>query len=119
VSGFKRLVTKDARTCLACLASDGEVFESADELEDHPNGRCAAIPILTVGPQAQWENAAQWFDNLDEATQERMLGNKYEAWSEGRIQFSDLRKTAHSETWGDSPRVATLAELGIAQRRQP
>lgn len=113
VKGFRRLVTQDTRTCLACLASDGEWFDVAAELTDHPCGRCAAVAVLAVGPEVQWEKAQDWFAGLDDATQGRMLGNKYDAWKQGDISFSDLRRTAHSDTWGDSPRVATLAELGI------
>lgn len=115
VTGYRRLVTKDARTCLACLASDGEHFDVASELEDHPNGRCAAVPDLRVGPRVQWEPAPQWFDSLDEGQQRQMMGaTRYEAWKDHRIGFADLRRTAHNETWGDSPRMATLAELGLA-----
>lgn len=115
VQGFKRLATKDSRTCMACLVSDGEVFRSNQELSDHPNGRCAVVPILKVGPEVQWQTGSEWFNNLDAATQERMMGaEKYGAWKDGKFALEDMRKTAHSDTWGDSPRVATLSELGMA-----
>lgn len=101
--------------CMACLVSDGEVFRSNQELSDHPGGRCAVVPILMVGPEVQWQTGSEWFNDLDAATQERMMGaEKYGAWKDGKFALEDLRKTAHSDTWGDSPRVATLSELGIA-----
>jgi hypothetical protein len=111
VQGFKRLVSKN-RPCMACLVSDGEVFRVDQELSDHPNGRCSVVPILMVGPEVQWQTGPEWFNTLDAATQERMMGaEKYGAWKEGKFALADMRKTAHSDTWGDSPRVATLSEL--------
>ncbi len=73
---------------------------------------CAVVPILMVGPAVQWQTGPEWFNTLDAATQERMMGaEKYGAWKEGKFALADMRKTAHSDTWGDSPRVATLSEL--------
>jgi len=42
VIGFKRLVKKET-ACMACLMSDGEKFDMAEELSDHPRGK-AEIP---------------------------------------------------------------------------
>jgi SPP1 gp7 family putative phage head morphogenesis protein len=114
VKGFKRLATHDTRTCLACLMSDGEVFDSAQELSDHPNGRCTVIPILAIGPQVQWENGQDWFKSLPEEQQQNMMGEQlFNGWKGHKFGLSDLRKTAHSDTWGDSPRVATFKELEL------
>jgi SPP1 gp7 family putative phage head morphogenesis protein len=115
VSGFRRLATKDARTCMACLVSDGEVFRLEQEMDDHPCGRCTAVPIIIGMPPVQWQTGAEWFGGLAESTQRRMLGDRrYELWREGRFGLEQLRRTAHSDVWGDSPRVATVAELVAA-----
>jgi hypothetical protein len=111
VLGFKRLVVKDFNTCMACLMADGEVYELADELEDHPRGRCTAVPILP-GIDITWQTGQEWFDGLDAQTQIDMMGQaKWDAWQAGQFQLTDLYKVAHSDVWGDSPRVATLKEL--------
>ena len=112
VSGFRRLAAKDGRTCLACLMSDGETFDLADDLTDHPNGRCVAVPILADREPPQWQTGREWFETLPAERQREMMGSeRYDAWKRDGYDLSALRRTAHSDTWGDAPRVATLAEL--------
>lgn len=112
ISGFRRLAAKDGRTCMACLMSDGETFDLADDLTDHPNGRCQAVPILAGQEPPQWQTGREWFETLPAERQRDMMGGAhYDAWKRDGWDLSELRRTAHSDTWGDSPRVATLAEL--------
>lgn len=114
VRGFQRLAAKDARTCMACLLSDGEVFGLESELDDHPGGRCVAVPIIIGGPEMTWQTGAEWFVGLPAEKQRAMMGARhYDAWKGGSFDLAALRRTVHSDVWGDSPRVATLAELGI------
>lgn len=112
VTGFKRLSARDDRTCMACLISDGERYEVADEFADHPNGRCAIVPIVAGVDEPEWENGADWFLSQDPDKQRAMMGkNYYEAWKDGAFELSDLRRTAHSDIWGDSPQIAALKEF--------
>lgn len=114
VTAFKRLAAKDEFTCLACLAADGELIPLGEELDDHPRGRCTAVPVVIGAPETTWQTGSEWFDTLPPDKQEEMLGeNRYEAWKEGTFDFADLNGNAHSDVWGDSPRVPTLEELGI------
>jgi hypothetical protein len=60
VEGWMRLCARD-EACFSCIVLDGERFDSADEMDDHPNGR-AEFPdnlILTDSPTALetfWHN---------------------------------------------------------------
>ena len=111
VSGFRRLVKK-ATACMACLMLDGQKFDTADELDDHPRGKCVAIPILIDGPAAQWQTGPQWFNTLTADEQRAKMGpEKYQLWKDGVIQPADLAGVHHSPVWGDSPRVKTIQEL--------
>jgi hypothetical protein len=111
VSGFRRLVKK-ATACMACLMLDGEEFEMERELDDHPRGKCMSIPIVAGAPAAQWETGPEWFTNLTPEEQiERMGPEKYQLWQDGQFQLSDLARKAHSDVWGDAPRVASVKEL--------
>jgi len=75
---------------------------------------CTVIPILAIGPQVQWENGQDWFKGLPEEQQQNMMGEQlFNGWKGHKFGLSDLRKTAHSDTWGDSPRVATFKELEL------
>ena len=53
VEGFVRLVAHQSRTCLACLAAEGEWFPVAESLYDHPNGRCVAPGTLVSGASVE------------------------------------------------------------------
>lgn len=113
VSGFKRLVKKET-ACLACLMLDGQKFETADELTDHPRGKCTAVPIVEGVRVPSWQTGPQWLRTLPADEQRDILGNRqYEAWKSGKIQLSDLARMSHSSVWGDAPRPATIAELGL------
>lgn len=111
VHGFRRLVFKPT-ACLACLMLDGEHFDAESELDDHPAGKCVAVPEIIGETGPSWETGEDWFAGLSpEQQQERMGGAVYEAWKDGQFSLADLAQKNHSETWGDSPRVATLSEL--------
>lgn len=111
VSGFRRLVKK-ATACMACLMLDGERLELASDLDDHPRGKCVAIPIIIGGPIAQWQTGPEWFNTLTAEEQRGKMGpEKYELWKAGIIEPRDLAGVHHSPVWGDSPRVKTVKEL--------
>lgn len=112
VSKFKRLSAKTDRTCLACLMADGEVLELEEELYDHPNGLCAAVPWVMGMPEPEWETGKDWFEGLDEDRQREMMGDaKYDAWKDGQFTLDQLVKTTDNPTWGKSLGVTPLSEL--------
>ncbi len=113
VRAMKRMAAKDQRTCLACLAMDGEIIPLDREMYDHPCGRCTAAPVIIGAPEPQWETGAEWFKGLDPSTQRDMMGDRlYELWARGKgFEFADLARLTHSDVWGDGLRVATLEEL--------
>lgn len=114
VNGFKRMATKDKRTCLACLARDGEIIELEREMYDHPNGRCTSVPNIEGLPPTEFQTGAEWFAKQSVQDQREMLGGYYDAWKDGQFKFSDLARTTHNDTWGDGLRVPSLGELGIS-----
>jgi len=112
VREFRRLATKDSRTCMACLVSDGERFPVGAVLSDHPNGRCAMVPVVIHARTPQWETSLQWFRQQDPEQQRGQMGAKYfEAWQDGVFQLPQLRSTVRSNVWGDSPQVTALNKL--------
>lgn len=111
VNGFYRLVKKET-ACAACLMLDGQTFDTAEELHDHPAGKCVAVPgVIGVG-KPKWEEGPEWFMRQPPEEQRRILGSgRYELWQAGKIELSDVAKVRHSDEWGDQPAVATVAEL--------
>lgn len=112
VDGFVRIAAHQPRTCMACLAAEGEFYRVKDSLRDHPNGRCSTIPKVAGIPLAAFQKGDAWFRQQPEAVQRQMMGaEKHKAWKGHRFAFKDLAHTTHNATWGDGVRVATLGEL--------
>lgn len=121
VKGWERSATIDDRTCMACLMLDGKVYSLEEEMDDHPQGRCVALPITVTyaelgidapEPEFQREMGADWFERQDEATQRAMMGNgMYDAWRAGQFQLGDIPKLREDATWGNSWVPKSLQEL--------
>lgn len=118
VSGFKRLATKDDRTCMACLLADGQRLDLESELDDHPGGRCAAVPIVRGMPEVQWQTGREWFLVQPAERQREIMNGRhadyYSHWQRGEFELDQLLTIAHSSTWGDSPQVTPLRDLVAA-----
>jgi len=112
VQGWRWLAAKDKRTCLACLAMDGREFPLSQPLEDHWNGRCTMIPVLTGVPQIQAETGREWFEKQSVAVQQAMMGKaKWEAWQNKQFEFEQLSVRKPDRAWGHMRFEATLKEL--------
>ena len=115
VSGKRRLATRDTRTCLACLALDGEYIPLEAETYDHVCGRCTAIPVVAGLPETSWQRGPEWFATLSAETQQGMMGAKrYQAWRDGAFAFPDLAMVTDDPVWGRAPQVTPLSVLNGA-----
>jgi len=121
VKSWQRHAAKDSRTCMACVMLDGKLYTLAEEMDDHPNGRCAMLPVTKTyaemgidAPEPTFvdEPASEWFERQDEATQRKMMGNgTYDAWQDGRFTLDEIPKVTHNSIWGDSWTPRSLYDL--------
>jgi hypothetical protein len=110
VDGFMRLVARD-EACLACLILDGEKFDSADEMDDHPNGRCTCVPIISGMPEPAWERGADWFESQSEEAQRSIMGNtRFELWQSG-VPLDAFAEKKQDAVWGASPQIVNISDL--------
>ena len=110
VHSYKRLAALDA--CIACTALDGEAYDVGEELEVHPNCRCASVPIVEGLPEIEYQTGADRFAELSEDEQRSRMGDgAYELYAAGQIGLSDFAVHSESADWGPSIRTATLADL--------
>jgi hypothetical protein len=112
---FKRLVARD-EACASCIALDGEEFDSPEELDDHPNGRCTCVPVLTGIDAPQWELASDWFAQQPESKQREVLGPARLELYKGGMPLSDMVHKNHSEEWGDNPALIPLRDLSKGEQ---
>jgi hypothetical protein len=121
VKGWRWMSAKSKETCAACLAMDGKEFPLSAPLNDHHNGRCAAVPITITyrelgldvdEPTRTSETARQWFEKQPEATQRAMMGKaKFEAWQAGKFEFDALATEKPDAVWGKIRTETPLKEL--------
>ncbi len=131
VKQWRWTAAHDARTCAACLAMDGQLFDLDTDMGTHPNCRCVMAPITNswsdiLGPlgidtsdlqetsasEADYQNGADWFDQQDASLQRSILGNaKYEAYQNGAFSFADIVGHSDDPKWGASIYERSLKEL--------
>lgn len=111
------------RSCPACIAMDGQVFPNdAPGPNDHVNGRCTAVPITKSWADLGFDipepapirtPGSEWFDSLDSAAQERILGpGRYAAWSRGDYPMSDWSQMKTNDGWRPSLQVTNVPQSG-------
>lgn len=101
IDGWIWLAAKQGRTCPMCLAMDGTEHSLDETLNDHPQGRCKAIPMVKGHKLPDRETGAEWFEKQDEATQRKVLGNTgYEAFKAGKVALKDFVGQKYSKDWG-------------------
>jgi SPP1 gp7 family putative phage head morphogenesis protein len=113
VTGYRWLATKDIRTCLVCLALDGQVFPLTRPVPAHINCRCSVTPVLD-GQEPPTESAAEWFAKLSEGAQRDMLKGGYEAYRAGKIALLDFVGFKTSAAWGTTPYQRPLKEILVS-----
>lgn len=104
LSGWRWHAARTTRTCPACLAMDGTVFQlDVRFFPGHPGCRCTALPELKDDGTSPMRPASEWFASLDAATQDGIVGklggSLYRA---GRLELEDFAKRHDSPTWGAS-----------------
>jgi SPP1 gp7 family putative phage head morphogenesis protein len=113
VEKYRRLAAKSNRTCIACIAQDGKIFDISEPLYDHPNGRCTSEPIISGRPELNSrELARDWLRKLPSQRQLLILGkSRYEMLRKGEIDWDSLVDVTENKTWGKSLTPKALKDL--------
>lgn len=112
IEGWVWVAAHQPRTCPMCLAMDGTVHPLSETLDDHPNGRCTAIPKLRNVPLPQTKTGAEWLEEQDEETQRRVLGSAgYEAYQGGAVKLADFVGQRSSREWGTTRYARSLKDI--------
>lgn len=107
------------RTCPACWAMHGTVHTLDERLGDHPNGRCAMVPITKTWSELGYEGVPEErlevdsgeniFASLPEAQQLAIIGRRaLEAYKSGAIRLKDFVGWRHDPRWGTTIFVKSL-----------
>jgi len=111
VDGWVWWSSKDASTCMACLANHGKVFPLTERLNGHYNCRCVSIPHVKIWSEPE-QTGEDWFSTLSEAQQKEMMGAQtWDAWKGGAFKFDDFATHKHDDVYGDMLAKTPLKDL--------
>lgn len=118
LSGWLWQSALDSRCCAVCIALNGTAHSLDEDLNGHPNCRCARIPkvrdwseILSgtgvdtsniPDSSLQMTSGEDWLNSQDASVQRNVLGSKYDGWAKGNFSLQDMIGYSHSEDWGHS-----------------
>lgn len=114
VTGWIWVAKEDESVCAACLAMHGTKHPPDEILDGHYNCRCAMVPMTILDAEQPIADGRgeEYFNSLTEDQQREMLGpGKFEAWQEGKFQFSDLASRTDNDVFGHMTVETTLKDL--------
>jgi hypothetical protein len=109
-------------TCISCICLHGTVHSVNETLNDHHNGKCAAVPVTPSwrslgfidGDDVAIENGADWFAQQNESYQRgKLSGDAYDLYQEGVLKITPriVSSTYDNEVFGTMRREATQQEM--------
>lgn len=125
LEGWEWSAQLDARTCRACWAKDGTVYELGEPGPlGHQQCRCARLPKVKSWSELGFDDidepedlrisAEDRFDQLPIESQRQILGPRgFEAWQQGLFPMSQWAVRHKTPGWRDSYRVATPPRVGV------
>jgi len=112
VSGYMRVATRDDRVCPACLALDGARYGIDEVMPEHPQGRCAQVPVVMGIAPPQWQKGPAWLAEQPEATQRNILGKqRFDLYRAGDVDLAQMVTIRRDGEWGRSTQVTPVAAL--------
>lgn len=110
VTGYVRRCARQAgRTCVACIALDGQQYRLETEFEEHAQGRCTLIPIVRGVNYDALGSGQAWFEGLSDEEQIATMGRgRWELWQAGRLGWDRMVKRTTNPVWGTSVTPARM-----------
>ncbi len=103
ITGWEWVASKSARTCAACLALDGRIFEVKEVFPQHVNCRCTMIAVIDGVTRPKRVIGSEWFDEQPDDVKEEILGrDAFAALQRGEVELKDFVGGANSKEFGRS-----------------
>lgn len=111
IKQWRWVAAKSPRTCLNCLARDGEIYEVEKPFPAHPACRCTMIPLIPSIP-TRAETAGEWFAKQPDSVKRQMMsGNAFDLFKQGKIKLADFKGERRSRKWGASTYERSVKEI--------
>lgn len=125
VVGWKWFAHLDAHVCPSCAAMHGEYFnKDVPGPEDHPNGRCARIPVTRswkdLGfdieePPDDWESTEDWMERAPHEAVSALGPERVMMLNDGDISLGDMSTYRENPGWRGSYQATPLSDLRKAK----
>lgn len=120
VYGYMRLAARNRRTCMACIALDGTVYQTSQLMALHPQDRCSMIPLVVGRPFPKIEKALDWFKRQPDEIQREMMGpGRFKLWKETGFDLRRMVTVKPNPTWGPNAQETTLKSLKVGGGMDP
>lgn len=110
VKQFQRHAAFGERACLSCLALDGQIQDTDELIESHPNCRCFITPVIPGVSNPDRLQGADWLAKQNEETQRTILGSHYDLYQSG-VPITDMVSVKQDSVWGPTLGVKPLRDL--------
>jgi hypothetical protein len=111
VTGWIWVAELDELTCEACIAENGTRHDISEPLDAHYNCRCSPVPEI-MGQSPDMQLGEDWFAEQDTAMQKQIMGEtKWQAWMDGKFEFSQLVTNTPNDIYGNMKTVTPLKDL--------
>ena len=121
VIGWKWFAHLDAHVCPSCAAMHGEQFDTdVPGPEDHPNGRCARIPVTKTWkdlgfdieePSDEWETVWDWMERAPHEAVSALGPERVMMLNDGTINVADMSTYRENTEWRGSYQATPLSDL--------
>lgn len=110
IQGYRWSCAKGLRTCLACLAKDGEVTKEPQSTF-HIACRCVSTPV-PKGSTYRYQTGSEWLKEQPEDKQRSMFPSQvsFDAFQRGDLGLKDFIGHRRSTVWGSSIRERSGSE---------
>lgn len=110
ITQYQRMCALSDRTCAACLALDGKIYNTDQIMHNHPLCRCFMIPVVGKVEQAY---AQEWFATIGGVRQKEILGPAHYALYEQGIPLERMVNLTDNLTWGPTVGIKSIHDLEV------
>lgn len=119
VLGWQWQCATTPRTCAACWSLNGSIHPLDEDFSEHPNGRCTAVPIISMSRAKSRPTGEQLFAKQSAANQRLVLGEQgYELYRSGKVKLSDFVGTHSHPDFGTMHYQRSVKEIRGSQTKR-
>lgn len=112
IIGWEWVSAKSSRTCPACLALDGTIYDTDQMFPQHVNCRCTMIAVIDGITRPKRTLGSDWFAAQSDDVKEEILGkDAFASYGRGEVELKDFVGWKNSKEFGRSIYTKPLSSV--------